>query len=128
MKPFTAVSLLKLIAQDGYLSESNAARAQELLGAAETDVPEVPAGPWREEIVGLRHVEGVGFQPSVRAHPDTLYLASDVHQLLNTLGMLLGAAENKLAALQTYHSGPGAQAIEALRTKLRDAPVTLSTD
>jgi hypothetical protein len=54
-----------------------------------------------------------------------MYLASDVHQVLNTLAVLLGAAENKLAALQTYHSGPAAQAIDALRAKLRDAPVAL---
>jgi hypothetical protein len=54
-----------------------------------------------------------------------MYLASDVHQVLNTLAVLPGAAGNELAALQTYHCGPAAQAIDALRTRLSDASVAL---
>lgn len=86
-----------------------------------------PGGKWRDDVVALKHAGDSGWMPSVRDHADAVYLASDVHQLLNTLAVLLGAAENKLAALQTYHCGPAAQAIDVLRAKLRDAPVTLPT-
>lgn len=125
MKPLTAVSLFRLIVQDGYLSESNAARAQEMLASAEAGSTEVPQGQWSDEVVGLRHVDGGEFRPSVRTHLDTVYLASDVHRVLNLMGALLGAAEIKLAALQAYHSGPAAQAIDTLCTKLRDGGVAL---
>jgi len=86
-----------------------------------------PGGKWLDDVVALKHVGERGWVPSTRSDENAMYLASDVHQVLNTLAALLGAAENKLAALQTYHSGPAAQAIEAVRTKLRDAPVTLPT-
>lgn len=33
---------------------------------------------------------------------------------------LLQAAENKLAAIQSYHSGAAAQAIDGLRAKIND--------
>lgn len=33
---------------------------------------------------------------------------------------LLQAAENKLAAMQRYHSGPAAQGIEGMRAKIND--------
>lgn len=92
-----------------------------------TDAHDVPDGKWRDDVVALRHVGERGWVPSTRDHENAMYLASDVHQVLNTLAMLLGAAENKLAVLQTYHCGQAAQAIDALRAKLNDAPVALAS-
>ncbi len=34
---------------------------------------------------------------------------------------LLRAAENKFAGMQSYHSGPTAQSIDAFRTRINDA-------
>lgn len=82
MKPTTALSLLRDITSDGFLSETNAARAQELLRAAESAVVDVPGGEWRDQVVGMRFVEGAGLRPSVRNNPETVYLASDVHKVL----------------------------------------------
>ena len=85
----------------------------------------VPEGKWREGIVAVKYDGERGWIPAARESTEALYLASDVHQLLGSLATLLGAAENKLAALQKYHAGPAAQAIEGLRKKLREAPVDL---
>lgn len=83
--PATLAGVLRAIVQDGYLSETNAARAREVLAAAESDVALAPPGVWRDEVVGLRYVEGAGMRPSVRGNPETLYLASDVHRVLAAL-------------------------------------------
>lgn len=90
-------------------------------------VPHPPAGKWRDDVVAIVQAGDRGWVPSIRNNENAVYLASDVHQLLNTLAVLIGATENKLAALQTSHCGTAAQAIEALRSKLRDAPISLST-
>lgn len=92
-----------------------------------TNMVTAPGGKWRDDVVALKHAGDRGWVPATRDNESAMYLASDVHKLLTDLAALLGAAENKLVALQTYHCGPAAQAIDALRTKLRGAPVVLPT-
>lgn len=92
--PETLAGVLRAIVQDGYLSETNAARARAVLAAAESDVAEAPPGAWRDEVVGMRFVNGAGLRPSVRANPETLYLASDVHRVLAAL--MTGASGRKV--------------------------------
>lgn len=83
--PATLMGVLRAIVQDGYLSETNAARARDVLAAADSPAVDAPAGAWRESVVGLRYVPDVGLRPSVRSNPETLYLASDVHRALAAL-------------------------------------------
>lgn len=87
---------------------------------------EVPGGPWRDEMPAIQHVEDRGWVPAARESENAVYPAEQVHQLLKDLMTLLAAAENKFAAMQTYHSGPALASIEAMRAKLRDAPIRVN--
>ncbi|MYM92530.1 hypothetical protein [Duganella vulcania] len=89
MERITAASVLRAIVDDGFLSESNVARAREVLSAIDTDAADAPAGDWRDVLVGMRFVNGE-LRPSVRSNPEALYLASDVHSVL--IGLMAAAA------------------------------------
>lgn len=85
MRTNTALSLLQQIVGDGFLSESNAARARELISAAGGDDSTAPQGAWRDELIGLRYIDGVGWRPAPRNHPDAVYVADEVHRVLAPL-------------------------------------------
>lgn len=85
MRTNTALSLLQQIVGDGFLSESNAARARELISVAAGDGSTAPPGAWRDELIGLRYIDGVGWRPAPRNHPDAVYVADEVHRVLAPL-------------------------------------------
>jgi hypothetical protein len=94
----TAISLLRAIIRDGYLSDTNVALAREVIEASDTTSADIPDGMWRDQLVGMRFVDGVGWRPAVRDNPEAVYLASDVHQVLIPLLARLGTQPEGFSA------------------------------